>query len=202
MTGQVDFSGYSDGGMSVSIDLANLSLARHDSSVMLDTLAEIVSVDPPSVAALAQRHVGSFLALAIELYRITTDVVAGDVDAAADRVNALLDASPAYPHLAKDVQGVWRLHHHPVDTELVAMWTAICAEATARLIGTGHADRLGLCAADDCLRAFLDQSKNASRRFCTTTCQNRTKAAAFRSRQAARSGCSPTAHSTIKASAG
>jgi predicted RNA-binding Zn ribbon-like protein len=63
------------------------------------------------------------------------------------------------------------------------MWTAICAEAIARLIGTGQAGRLGICNAVDCGRAFLDQSKNASRRFCTITCQNRTKAAAFRSRR-------------------
>jgi predicted RNA-binding Zn ribbon-like protein len=200
MTGQVDFSGYSDGGMSVSIDLANLSLARHDdASVALDALAEIVSIDPPSVAALAERHVGSFVALGYELYRIATEVVMGDHDVAAERVNALLDSSPAYPHLAKDENGVWRLHHHPVDTELIAMWTAICAEAIARLIGTGHADRLGICDADDCLGVFLDQSKNASRRFCTTTCQNRTKAAAFRSRRAAQP---PTAHSTSETSTG
>jgi predicted RNA-binding Zn ribbon-like protein len=184
MTGQVDFSGYSDGGMSASIDLANLSLARHDDASLMLTLTEIVSIDPPSIAALAARHLGSFVGLGQELYRVITDVVIGDEDAAAERVNALLDSSPAYPHLAKDTDGVWRLHHHPVDTELVAMWTAICAEAVARLIGTGHADRLGICQAHDCLRAFLDQSKNASRRFCTTTCQNRTKAAAFRNRQA------------------
>ena len=29
----------------------------------------------------------------------------------------------------------------------------------------------------------VDTSKNAKRRFCTTTCQNRTKAAAFRARR-------------------
>ena len=46
--------------------------------------------------------------------------------------------------------------------------------------GTG---RLGTCASTDCDRVFLDGSKNASRRFCSTTCQNRVKATAFRLRR-------------------
>jgi predicted RNA-binding Zn ribbon-like protein len=47
------------------------------------------------------------------------------------------------------------------------------------------ADRVGTCASDDCERAFFDSSRNGSRRFCSTTCQNRVKAAAFRRRQTA-----------------
>ena len=184
MTGQADFSSYSDAGMGVSIDLANVTLRPHeDRAATLARVGAIVAIDPPSVAELAERHVGPLLELGTELHRIVTDVASGNLDAGAVRVNALLESSPAYPHLAKDTGGVWHLHHHPVDTELVAMWTAICAEAIARLIGTGQADRLGICDAVDCARAFLDQSKNASRRFCTITCQNRTKAAAFRSRR-------------------
>jgi predicted RNA-binding Zn ribbon-like protein len=64
------------------------------------------------------------------------------------------------------------------------MWTSICAEALARLIGAGYAGRAGLCEDISCGRAFLDTSKNGSRRFCSTTCQNRIKAAAFRQRRA------------------
>ena len=32
-------------------------------------------------------------------------------------------------------------------------------------------------------RVYVDTSKNAKRRFCSTACQNRTKAAAFRQRR-------------------
>jgi predicted RNA-binding Zn ribbon-like protein len=103
------------------------------------------------------------------------------VDAAADHLNGLLAAHPAHPHLAKD-DGRWRLHHHPADAALVPMATAICADALGRLIGAGAASRLGTCDSDRCDRVFLDGSKNASRRFCSTTCQNRVKAAAFRRR--------------------
>jgi len=54
----------------------------------------------------------------------------------------------------------------------------------AHLIGIDEAQRIGRCAAPDCGRAYVGQSKNASRRFCSTTCQNRVKAAAFRRRHA------------------
>ena len=63
------------------------------------------------------------------------------------------------------------------------MWTSICAEALARMLGAGHGDRFGICDAPGCDRVFFDVSKNASRRFCSTRCQNRVKAAAFRRRQ-------------------
>lgn len=62
------------------------------------------------------------------------------------------------------------------------MWTAISADAFARLIADGNHDRVGLCGARNCNRVYFDTSKNRSRRFCSTTCQNRVKAAAFRQR--------------------
>jgi predicted RNA-binding Zn ribbon-like protein len=96
-------------------------------------------------------------------------------------LNVLLTRHPAHPHLAKE-DGGWRLHHHAVDAALVPMWTAICAEGVARVIGAGDGDRLGTCRRPGCGRVFLDVSKNGSRRFCSTTCQNRVKAAAFRRR--------------------
>ena len=93
----------------------------------------------------------------------------------------MLASHPAHPHLAKE-RGRWRLHHHPVEAGPAPMWTAICAEGLARAIGAGDAHRLGSCAGSDCERLFYDASKNASRRFCSTTCQNRIKTAAFRRR--------------------
>ena len=144
-------------------------------------LTRILAVDPPSVAMLRPRDTPGFLALARALRQVFRNLQRGDVDAAAAGLNGLLSKHPAHPHLAKE-QGRWRLHHHPSDIALVPMWTAICAEAMARMLGAGFADRFGTCAAPDCDRVFFDVSKNASRRFCSTTCQNRVKAAAFRRR--------------------
>ena len=147
-------------------------------------LARVLAVDPPSVAQLTDGHGPGFVALARRLQDVFSDLHIGDVDGAATRLNDLLAEHPANPHLAKE-DGRWRLHHHPVDVDLVGMWTSICAEGMARMIGSGWADRLGTCAGNDCDRVFVDLSKNASRRFCSTTCQNRVKAAAFRLRRVA-----------------
>jgi predicted RNA-binding Zn ribbon-like protein len=64
------------------------------------------------------------------------------------------------------------------------MWTSITAEAIARVVGAGEHERLGICTAGACDRVFVDASRNASRRFCSTACQNRVKTAAFRRRRA------------------
>lgn len=189
VTGQVQLDSYVDAGVLASIELVN-AVAVDDQRAtppppadqVLDGLLPVLAIDPPSVAQLDESHVPGFLALAGDLRHVFDDVRRGDVDAAADRLNGLLARHPAHPHLAKE-EGEWRLHHHPVDAELVAMWTAICAEGLARMIGTGHASRLGTCASPGCDRVYVDLSKNGSRRFCSTTCQNRVKAAAFRRRQ-------------------
>jgi hypothetical protein len=188
VTSQVQLDSYADTGVFAAVELVNevaLAPARGGPASghrSLPAIARILAVDPPSAAQLRADDVPGFEALAHRLHEVFADLQAGDVDAAAGRLNDLLANHPAQPHLAKE-DGRWRLHHHPVDATLVSMWTSICAEALARMIGAGHGDRLGTCGGTGCGRAFLDVSKNGSRRFCSTTCQNRMKAAAFRQRQ-------------------
>jgi predicted RNA-binding Zn ribbon-like protein len=126
--------------------------------------------------------VPGFTALAHRLRAVFSSIDAGEVDAAAHALNAILSEHPATPYLAKE-EGVWRLHHHPANAAVLPMWTAICAEGLARMIGIQSTHRLGICAADRCDRIFADTSKNATRRFCSSACQNRAKTAAFRSRK-------------------
>lgn len=188
MTGQEHFDGYGDSAV-IALGLVNeLAVGRAygrrvDGADRFAAVHRVLEVDPPSAAQLRDDDLPGFVALAAELRAVFDDVRAGAVDAAADRLNRLLAAQPAHPHLAKDGDR-WVLHHHPVDAELVPMATAVSAEVLARVIGDGAAHRLGTCDSDDCDRVFLDGSKNGSRRFCSTTCQNRVKAAAFRRRRA------------------
>jgi predicted RNA-binding Zn ribbon-like protein len=177
----VQLDSYADTGLFTAVELVNEVRRGADD---LPAIARILAVDPPSVARLGAADVPGFAALAHRLYEVFGDLHAGDVDTAAGRLNDLLADHPARPHLAKE-DGRWRLHHHPVDASVVSMWTSICAEAMARLIGAGYGERLGICAGTGCDRVFLDTSKNGSRRFCSTTCQNRVKAAAFRQRHGA-----------------
>jgi predicted RNA-binding Zn ribbon-like protein len=187
----VSLDSYADAGVLAAVGLVNElpGAARGDRQRperILPALARILAVDPPSVARLRKGDAPGFLGLARDLRQVFRDLRHGDIDAAASRLNELLSKHPAHPHLAKE-DGGWRLHHHPMDVTLVPMWSSICAEAIARMIGAGHGDRFGTCEARDCGRVFFDLSRNASRRFCSTTCQNRVKAAAFRLRQSSAS---------------
>ncbi len=175
---------YADTGVRVAVDLVNRLEIRPVPGKRTDVLAEVLAVDPPSVARLGPAAVPGFERLARDLHAVLGALAGGDEDGAAERLNRMLAAHPAHPHLARE-QGRWRLHHHPADTALVPMWHAICAEALARLVGAGHAGRVGACADPSCGRVFVDTSRNGTRRFCSTTCQNRIKTAALRRRRSA-----------------
>jgi predicted RNA-binding Zn ribbon-like protein len=191
VTGQVRLDSYKDAGLLVSAALVNeLAPAQERPAPLaareaVAAIAHILAIDPPSVAQLTQSHVPSFVALARQLRKVFADLHRNQVDAAAATLNELLAAHPAHPHLAKE-RGVWRLHHHPHDAPLVPMWTAICAAGLAEMLGDGAAQRLGTCERPDCGRVYVDVSKNASRRFCSLTCQNRVKVATFREREGKR----------------
>jgi len=51
-------------------------------------------------------------------------------------------------------------------------------------LGGSHSDRLGVCTAPRCDRVYVDTSRNGTRRYCSTSCQNRVKTAVFRARMA------------------
>jgi predicted RNA-binding Zn ribbon-like protein len=189
VTGQDQFGSYEHAGAVVAVDLVNELAVEHafgravPAAESFPAVKRVLEIDPASAAQLRRRDVPGFITLAAQLRQVFRDLRDGDVDAAANRLNQLLAAHPAHPHLAKDA-GRWRVHHHPVDAGIVSMAAAVSAEAMARLIGVGEGHRLGTCGSVDCDRVFLDASKNGSRRFCSTTCQNRVKAAAFRRRHA------------------
>jgi predicted RNA-binding Zn ribbon-like protein len=54
--------------------------------------------------------------------------------------------------------------------------------AAAALALRDHLDRLGVCTGRDCADVFVDTSPTHDRRFCSVTCQNRARVAAFRRR--------------------
>jgi predicted RNA-binding Zn ribbon-like protein len=186
VTDQLDFGSYENAGVVTAAALVNALAIEHAFGRPLervDPLAPIrrILANDPTWPAVRRRDVPGLVELAARLRHVFDALHLGDLDGAAERLNVLLAAHPAHPHLAKD-DGTWHLHHHPAEAALVPMATAISAEAVARVIGAGAASRLGTCDAQDCERVFLDSSKNVSRRFCSTTCQNRSKAAAFRRR--------------------
>lgn len=187
MTGQEGFAGYAESGVRTAVQLVNeLATERAFGRDVTDrdpfpSVRSIFAADPtwPSVRP---RDLGRLTDLAGRLRSVIEGLADDDRDGPAAEINVLLAAHPAHPHLSKD-DGRWRLHHHPAAAALIPMTTAITAEAIARVIAAGEAARLGICVAERCDRAFFDTSKNGSRRFCSTACQNRTKATTFRQRR-------------------
>ncbi|WP_181786321.1 CGNR zinc finger domain-containing protein [Streptomyces phytophilus] len=104
------------------------------------------------------------------------------IDAAADRLNTLLRTTGARPQLDRVPGEPWQVHFHGADDTLAVGWSAGCATALALALGSDLAGRLGVCQAPRCDRVYVDTSRNAARRFCSTACQSRVKAATFRAR--------------------
>ncbi|MEU9145529.1 CGNR zinc finger domain-containing protein [Streptomyces sp. NPDC048349] len=109
----------------------------------------------------------------------------GRLDTAADTVNGLLRDTGARPRLDRAGGGAWQMHFHGAHDTFAAGCSAGCATGLALAVGGGLTGRLGVCRADRCDRVYVDTSRNAARQFCSTACQNRTKAAAFRARKEA-----------------
>ncbi|MDQ2811702.1 MAG: CGNR zinc finger domain-containing protein [Actinomycetota bacterium] len=120
--------------------------------------------------------------VAAELRGVFEAVSAGAVDEAAGKVNALLARTGARPALERHDGQAWHLHYHAADHSLPNGWAAGCATGLAVVLGGELYDRLGVCTAPRCDRVYVDTSRNGTRRYCSTSCQNRVKTAAFRAR--------------------
>jgi predicted RNA-binding Zn ribbon-like protein len=125
------------------------------------------------------------LTAAVRRLRIAVDAcVDGDVLGAADVLNDLLAAHHAMPNLHGRPGQPLVLAFHAVGQGPVDSYIADMATSIAMIIGAGRTARLGRCSANECDRVFYDVSRNASRRFCDLSCQNRAKATAYRARRA------------------
>ena len=106
-----------------------------------------------------------------------------DLARAAAIVNDLLLRTGARPQLDPQRGDSWHVHFHGFNDTLAIGWAAGCSASLALALGSDLAGRLGMCDAERCDRVYVDTSKNNSRRFCSISCQNRTKAAAYRARR-------------------
>jgi predicted RNA-binding Zn ribbon-like protein len=128
---------------------------------------------PPAEAA-------GFLAVAAAIRAVFEAAAAGRTDDAANLVNEMLARAGARPRLDRHDGEPWHLHFHGAEDSVLTGWAAGCASGLAVVLGTDQQGRLGVCAAPRCDRVFVDTSRNGTRRFCSTSCQNRVKAASFR----------------------
>lgn len=121
---------------------------------------------------------------AARLRQVVELVDAGELDQACAALNTIMRETAAMPTLSRHDGEPWHLHFHSAEAAWAVSWAASLATALAVVLGNAAVDRLGICNAPACDRVYIDVSRNGTRRFCSTACQNRVKAAAFRARQA------------------
>ena len=108
-----------------------------------------------------------------------------DEDEAVRLVNGLLADANALPHLVKHDDWDYHLHATRPEAPLADRMAVEAAMAFVDVLRMKELGRLRICAADDCEDVHVDLSKNRSRRFCSTSCSNRTNVSAYRARKAA-----------------
>lgn len=125
------------------------------------------------------------MALAVAQLRAAVDeCVSGRVSQAADILNDVMTASNATPNLHGEHGGPLVFAFHVAGQPTGESSVADMAASIALIIGSGREGRLRQCGASACDQVFYDTTRNASRRFCELSCQNRAKAVAYRARQA------------------
>jgi predicted RNA-binding Zn ribbon-like protein len=129
------------------------------------------------------RQATSLAAYAAQMRRVFDAAHAGDLADATRVLNTMLKRTGARPQLDPLPDGGWHVHFHGTTDGLATGWAAGCASGLALAIGSDLAGRLGICEAERCDRVYVDTSKNAQRRFCSTACQNRMKTQAYRARR-------------------
>ena len=135
-----------------------------------------------SAPAPAPHRMQAFVELARNVRPVFEAVDAGRIDDAAMTVNELLGRYVPAPYLDRHDDQPWHLHFHGRDAVDRSGWGGGISVGLATVLGSEYANRLGVCQAPSCDRVFIDVSRNGTRRFCSTPCQNRVKVAAHRAR--------------------
>lgn len=179
-------------------------LIPHDTRIALDTVVDLVNTAPesepsdgladvPALYDFAERHLISgvdelgekdLVAVQDVRSRFAEIFAAPDARTAADLINQLVAAAGTTPQLTDHDGYDWHVHYFSPDASLSDHLAADCGMALAFIVVAGEQERLRRCEAPDCRHAFVDLSRNRSRRYCSSrTCGNRLHVAAYRARR-------------------
>ncbi|WUT78899.1 CGNR zinc finger domain-containing protein [Streptomyces sp. NBC_00669] len=179
-------------------------LINHDTRCALDCVVDLVNSAPQiegreglgdvaRLRAFVERHKVSDVARldhedigAVHAVRARfTQVFAAPDDPSAVAVlNEMIAEAGTTPRLTDHDGYDWHMHYFSPGASLATHVAADCGMAIAFLVLTGERERLRRCDAPACRRAFVDLSRNRSRRYCDSrTCGNRLHVAAYRARR-------------------
>jgi predicted RNA-binding Zn ribbon-like protein len=185
----VDFTSHTDAVVAVAVELVNAltpgeacgrPLGPPGDAALPAVVRAALQAGRSRVRQLSPDEAAGFRPVAATIRAVFDAAAAGNADDAARLVNDMLASTGASPRLERHDGQPWHLHFHGAEDSLVTGWAAGCATGLAVVLGGESRGRLGVCGAPRCDRVFVDTSRNATRRFCSTACQNRVKAASFR----------------------
>ncbi|MEV8568825.1 CGNR zinc finger domain-containing protein [Streptomyces sp. NPDC051322] len=182
-------------------------LIPHDTRIALDAVVGLVNTTPEEsgdadpladvagLYAFVQQYsvsgVGSLgeedrkAVLAVR-QRFADVFAAPDPRTAAELVNGLVASAGTTPQLTDHDGYDWHVHYFAPGASIADHLAADGGMALAFIVVAGEQERLRRCEAPDCGHAFVDLSRNRSRRYCDSrTCGNRLHVAAYRARRKA-----------------
>ncbi|WP_454607344.1 CGNR zinc finger domain-containing protein [Streptomyces tendae] len=180
-------------------------LITHDARCALDVVVDLVNTAPDEdgredglsdITALAdfvRKHDISDVGVLSEFDlsavrkvrgRFASIFAAMEPRAAAGLINELVAAAGTTPRLTDHDGHGWHVHYFAPGASVADHLAADCGMALAFFVVAGEQERLRRCEAPDCRHAFVDLSRNRSRRYCDSrTCGNRLHVAAYRARR-------------------
>jgi predicted RNA-binding Zn ribbon-like protein len=176
-------------------------LFAHDTEVALAAAAALVNTaadgeerlsDPATLSEFldAWEFTGSRVGDAAELVAVRAlravldGIWTADEDEVVAVVNQLLRNGRALPQLVRHDDWGYHVHATEPSAPVADRWGVEAAMALADVVRGDALDRLRRCGAHGCNDALVDLTRNASRRFCDSTCANREHVAAYRARHA------------------
>ena len=186
MPGQVSFAYYRMEPVWFAVALINTTgTVGHDADPLADTSAAQVFLGGHEFPGeVSEADLVVLRELRSEL--CTVFAAADDLSAAA-RTNGLLDRYSAPPRIVHDVEQGLHLHFERPQQDFGRWVAAVTVMGIAFVLCEYGSERMGICALPHCGNAFIDSSKNRSKRYCAAGHAHQASTAAFRSRRRTRS---------------
>jgi CGNR zinc finger protein/putative stress-induced transcription regulator len=173
----LNYAHYTDVPVMLARDLVNL----FNDEITFEQLNEfVVARGFTNSTVVKRRDLADVASLATNLRAV---FLADDEDEKVDLINGLLAGSQVEPRLVDhDDDGV-HFHYTSEEFPVLAKLRAYTAMGLAMVASQHDHGRLGSCVATGCKNVFVDTTRNASKRFCSAPCANRTNVASFRERK-------------------
>jgi predicted RNA-binding Zn ribbon-like protein len=179
-----------------------------DTLTSVEAVRELCAESRQTARRAAEGDVARLRAVRSRMRAVFTAAADGDGTRAVDLLNALLMEFPAGPQisghgdLGPDGGPRWHMHLAEHAATAASGYTATACMGLAFHLTELGVDRLGICHATPCSRAYLDTSTNRSRRYCSDRCATRANVAAYRARKRREAGSEATSGRTAENTAG